>query len=208
MSSESTGRRGLFIVLEGLDGAGKTTIARMLVRELEGLGYKAIYTYEPTDSEIVNVVKSRYGRLRDPYIDALTFALDRLVHVKTLIKPALEEGYIVVADRYYYSSAAYQTAGGAPMEWVLEVNKWALKPDIAIYLDIDPVKGLERKAGLTSRFSEFEEVEFLRRVREAYLRMVEMNLMIKVDAERPVDEVYADVRRIVLEALGQRATST
>lgn len=199
--SSGQGSKGLFIVLEGLDGSGKTTIARMLVRELENQGYKVVYTYEPTDSEVVKIVKSLYNDLRDPYVDALTFALDRLLHVKTVIKPALERGHIVVSDRYFYSSVAYQSAGGAPADWVLEVNKWALRPDLAVYLDVDPVTGLRRKAGAYSRFTEFENLNLLFKVREAYLKMVETGLLVMVNAERPVEEVFAEVYGLVRNAL-------
>ncbi|MEM4904060.1 MAG: dTMP kinase [Desulfurococcaceae archaeon] len=198
---------GLFVVLEGSDGSGKTTVASMLVEKLSKLGYSVAYTYEPTDSEVVTLMKTKYRDLRDPYIDALTFALDRLLHVKITIKPLLEKGYVVVSDRYFYSSAAYQSACGAPLEWVLEVNAWALKPDIAVYLDVEPELALKRKLGSSSRFPEFEEVLLLRRVREAYLELVKRGLLIKVDASRSVEEVYSDVEGAVLGALRSRATS-
>ncbi|MEM4913310.1 MAG: adenylyl-sulfate kinase, partial [Desulfurococcaceae archaeon] len=72
MSSESgKPSKGLFIVLEGIDGSGKTTIARALIQELEKRGYRTLYTFEPTDSDIVNIIKNKYGSLRDPFIDAL-----------------------------------------------------------------------------------------------------------------------------------------
>lgn len=196
--------KGLFIVFEGIDGAGKTTIAKALIQELEKHGYKTLYTYEPTDSDIVRIIKTKYGNLRDPYIDALTFALDRLLHIKMKVKPALEEGFIVISDRYFYSSVAYQSASGAPVEWVLEVNKWAIKPDIAIYLDVDPACALRRKAGISSRFPEFEELGFLIKVREVYLKLVELGLLVRVDAARPVEVVFEDVKRIVLEELRRK----
>ncbi|MCY0868622.1 MAG: dTMP kinase [Desulfurococcus sp.] len=195
--------KGYFIVLEGVDGAGKTSIALRLVSELNRMGFKAAYTYEPTDSEIVKVIKSRYNNLRDPYIDALTFALDRLLHIKEKIKPLLEEHAIVVSDRYFYSSVAYQSASGAPFEWILEVNKYALKPDLAVYLDVDPQEGLSRKASASSRFPEYEEVEFLRRVREAYLRMVGMGLLLSINASRPLEHVYEDVWRAVYSLISR-----
>lgn len=207
MSSEQR-NRGLFVVLEGLDGSGKTTIAWMLVKELEKEGHKVVYTYEPTDSEVVGVVKTRYNELRDAYVDALTFALDRLLHVKSVIKPSLERGYIVISDRYFYSSVAYQSAGGAPMEWVLEVNKWALRPDLAVYLDVDPIIGLKRKSGSHSRFSEFEELDLLFKVREAYLKMVSMGLLVMVNAERPIEEVFTEIYGLVKNALLHRELST
>lgn len=196
--------RGLFIVLEGLDGAGKTTIAKLLCESLGGRGYKTLYTYEPTDSEVVRVVKSNYSQVRDPYIDALTFALDRLLHTKAKIKPALEQGYVVISDRYYYSSVAYQGAGGADPQWVLEVNKYALKPDLAFYIDIDPETALQRKRGQISRFPEFEELEYLARVRNIYLRLVEAGLLISVDGRKALKDVYADIEQAVMKTLLER----
>lgn len=199
--------RGLFVVLEGIDGSGKTTIAKMLVERLRVMGYNAEYTFEPTDSEIVELIRGVYRAYRDAYIDALAFALDRLIHLKRRVIPLLEEGYIVVSDRYMYSSIAYQTASGAPLEWVMEVNKWALKPDLAIYLDVDPLTGLKRRQSMESRFPEFEKLEFIERVRRVYLELVSRGLLVKVDASRPVEEVYKDVERLVVEHLTKKLTS-
>lgn len=195
------------MVLEGIDGSGKTTIANMIIKGLSERGLKTLYTYEPTDSEVVTVLKTKYGDLRDPYIDALTFALDRLLHVKSKVLPALKQGYIVVCDRYYYSSVAYQGAMGAPIEWILEVNKWALKPHIAIYLDVDPAVAFKRKESMVSRFSEFEKLELQYRVREVYLRLVEMGLLVPVDASRDIREVYSDVERLVLGVIEKKTSS-
>lgn len=197
----TTKRRGFFIVLEGIDGSGKTTIASMLVRKLSELGYNVAYTYEPTDSEITMLIRTKYDELRDPYIDTLAFALDRLLHVKAEIRPLLEKGFVVVLDRYFYSSIAYQVACGAPMEWVVEVNRWAPKPDLAIYLDVEPEVALQRKARGSSRFPEFEELVFLRKVREIYLYMVSQGALVKVDASRDIVEVYKDIEKIVFKML-------
>jgi len=199
--------RGLFVVLEGIDGSGKTTIAKMLVERLRVMGYNAEYTFEPTDSEIVELIRGVYRAYRDAYIDALAFALDRLIHLKRRVIPLLEEGYIVVSDRYMYSSIAYQTASGAPLEWVMEVNRWALKPDLAIYLDVDPLTGLKRRQSMESRFPEFEKLEFIERVRRVYLELVSRGLLVKVDASRPLEEVYKDVERLVVEHLTKKLTS-
>lgn len=199
--------RGLFVVLEGIDGSGKTTIAKMLVERLRVMGYNAEYTFEPTDSEIVELIRGMYRAYRDAYIDALAFALDRLIHLKRRVIPLLEEGYIVVSDRYMYSSIAYQTASGAPLEWVMEVNRWALKPDLAIYLDVDPLTGLKRRQSMESRFPEFEKLEFIERVRRVYLELVSRGLLVKVDASRPLEEVYKDVERLVVEHLTKKLTS-
>ncbi|MCC6033961.1 MAG: dTMP kinase [Desulfurococcaceae archaeon] len=196
--------RGVFIVLEGIDGSGKTSVASMIINELSIKGFKTLYTFEPTDSEIVNLVKTKLGDLRDPYIDTLTFALDRLLHVKSKIIPALEQGYVVVCDRYYYSSVAYQGAQGAPIEWILEVNKWILKPDIAIYLDVEPAIAIKRKSGISSRFPEFEKLELQYKIREIYLKLVELGLLVLIDASRSLNDVYSDVRKLVFKTIIER----
>ncbi|MEM4757001.1 MAG: dTMP kinase [Desulfurococcaceae archaeon] len=200
-------RNGFFIVFEGLDGAGKTTIAKMLTERLNEMGFKTIYTYEPTDSDIVKLLKTSFSELRDPFIDALVFALDRLIHIKTEIAPAIEQGYIVICDRYLYSSVAYQSAHGAPFDWILEINRYAIKPNIAIYLDVDPSTALRRKTGYESRFPEFEKYELLAKVREAYFRLVSMGLLKLIDASREITEVYRDVENYVLTELGKRSLS-
>lgn len=199
---------GAFIVLEGLDGAGKTTIAKKLCGDLEKIGLGVLYTYEPTDSEVVRAVRDQYSAFRDPYVDALAFALDRLIHVKRDILPALNKGLVVISDRYYYSSVAYQSAYGADMEWVLEVNKYALSPDIAIYLDVDPEVSLQRRAGLASRFPEFERAELLERVRSIYLELVRRGLMVQVDARRELEEVYAEVKALVDNIIKRKLSSS
>jgi dTMP kinase len=196
--------RGVFIVLEGIDGSGKTSVASMIINELSIKGFKTLYTFEPTDSEIVNLVKTKLGDLRDPYIDTLTFALDRLLHVKSKIIPALKQGYVVVCDRYYYSSVAYQGAQGAPIEWILEVNKWILKPDIAIYLDVEPAIAIKRKSGISSRFPEFEKLELQYKIREIYLKLVELGLLVLIDASRSLNDVYSDVRKLVFKTIIER----
>lgn len=200
-STSLSGRRGFFVVLEGIDGSGKTTIANLLLDKLSSKGFKVLYTYEPTDHEIVTLMRTKYRELRDPYVDTLVFALDRLIHVKEKISPYLSRGYIVISDRYMYSSIAYQSAMGAPMEWVMMVNQWALKPNLAIYLDIEPEEALNRRRGLESRFPEFEKVEFLRKVREIYLKLVEKGMLIYVNAMQPLEVVYKNVEGLVLEYL-------
>ncbi|MEM4481664.1 MAG: dTMP kinase [Desulfurococcaceae archaeon] len=199
--------KGLFIVLEGIDGSGKTTIAKALAESLSKRGFKALYTYEPTDSDVVLAIRGKYRGLRDPYIDSLAFALDRLIHLKLEVEPALSKGFIVISDRYLYSSVAYQSACGAPADWILEINKWALTPDIALYLDVSPEEAIARKKGALSRFPEFEEILLLRKVREKYLWMVEKGLLISVNASRGIIEVYKDVEKLVNHELDRRTTS-
>jgi dTMP kinase len=191
--------RGFFVVLEGLDGAGKTSIAYRLIEDLRSMGYRAEYTYEPYDTDFVRALKEKYNSYRDAYLDALTYAADRLIHYRSVIEPVLESGGIVICDRYYYSSVAYQSAQGADPEWVLIVNRYAPDPDIAIYLDVEPETGLRRRRGLYTRFPEYEKLDFLMNVRKYYLWMVERGLLKLVDANRGFEEVYNDVYRLVMD---------
>ncbi len=194
-------RKGILIVIEGLDGAGKTTIAKWLVDLFNNAGYNALYTYEPTDSLFVKALKS-YNDFRSAELDALVYAADRLVHLRSKVLPALEEGTIVVMDRYYFSSVAYQGAQGAPIEWVFELNKYARKPDLAIYIDVKPEVGLMRlsKKESLSRFPEYEKIELLRKVREIYLELVNRGLLVLVDGSRELDTVKSKVLEIIYSA--------
>ena len=193
--------KGLFIVLEGIDGAGKTTIAYKLVEYFRSRGYNTIYTYEPYTSLYVEVLKKNYNEFRDAYLDALTYAADRLIHLKTVIIPHLKKRGVVICDRYFYSSVAYQAAQGAPIDWIIEVNKYMLKPDLAIYLDVDPETGLQRRKRFKSRFPEYESLEFLRRVREVYIELVNKGFLVLVDARRDIDTVYHSVLQIIKDRI-------
>lgn len=186
-------------MLEGLDGSGKTTIALRLCKDLEGAGLCAVYTYEPYDTKLVHALRNEYAGLRDAYVDALTYAADRLLHYKMAVKPYVERGCFVVSDRYYMSSVAYQGAMGAPIEWLLEVNRYAPRPDIAIYLDVEPARGLERKLALGSRFPEYERIDLLVRARAIYLELVRRGYMILVDSNGPLEQAYMAVKKLVLE---------
>lgn len=194
-------RKGILIAIEGLDGAGKTTIAKWLVNLFNNAGYKALYTYEPTDSLFVRALKS-YSEFRSAELDALTYAADRLVHLKSKVLPALDKGIIVVMDRYYFSSIAYQGAQGASIEWVFELNKYARKPDLAIYIDVEPEIGLKRlsRKEVLSRFPEYEKLDLLRRVREIYLELVNQGLMVLVDGSKELDIVKSEVLEVIRSA--------
>mgnify|MGYP000680995775 CR=1 FL=1 len=190
-------KRGFLIAIEGIDGSGKTTICKWLVKLFNDHGYEAIYTFEPTNSKFVEALKN-YEDIRSAELDALVYAADRLVHLKKLVIPALSRGAIIVMDRYYYSSIAYQGAMGAPIEWVIEINRYAIRPDLAIYIDVEPEIGLARIRGKKSkRFPEYEKLELLRKVRDIYLKLVEMGWLKMVDGRRDIELVKNDVLRLI-----------
>jgi len=194
-------KKGAFICIEGLDASGKTTQARQLVRELRRRGFKAVYTTEPSQGEIGEFIRTYVlqRKKRVPIaVEALLFAVDRVDHLEQKVKPALQEGKVVVSDRYVYSSLAYQGAAGLDLNWIEEINRSIVVPDLAIYLDVPPevvVKRMKRKRSV------MERLEVQRRVREVYMKFVEDGRLIRVDGDRPKDEVSGDVREIVLDLL-------
>jgi len=194
-------RKGMLICIEGIDASGKTTQAKLLVKNLNERGYEAVYTSEPTKGFFGQILRQKilYGNERVPaVVEALLFALDRLEHVEKEIKPALEKEKIVVSDRYLYSSIAYQGAAGLDPAWIEEINKWAIKPDLAIYLDVPAevvIKRLKRKRSV------METLENQRRVRNVYLRLVKEGMLLLVDGNRPIEEIEREILEIVMKRL-------
>ncbi len=194
-------KKGTFICIEGLDASGKTTQARRLVRELRRRGFKAVYTTEPSPGEIGKFIRTYIlqRKRRVPIaVEALLFAVDRVDHLERRVKPALEEGKIVVSDRYVYSSLAYQGAAGLDLNWIEEINRSVVTPDLAIYLDVPPevvVKRIRRKKSV------MERLEVQRKVRKVYMKFVEDGRLIRVDGNRPKDAVSRNILTTVLNFL-------
>jgi dTMP kinase len=130
--------------------------------------------------------------------DALLFAADRIEHIERVIKPALAEGRVVVSDRYLESSIAYQSSQGLPIEWLLSINKYALRPSLNIILDIDPEKSLLRKAKLTDKF---EDSTFLRKVRSAFLTRAKSEKYPVVGTSGSLEEAQERIRNIAKSCL-------
>jgi dTMP kinase len=194
-------KKRAFICIEGLDASGKTTHARRLVRDLRRKGFDAIYTTEPSSGKIGEFIRAYVlqRKKRVPSIvEALLFAADRIDHVEKEIDPALQKGKIVVCDRYLYSSLAYQGAAGLDLNWIREINKNALKPDLAIYIDVPPevvVKRSKRKKSV------MERLQIQQKVQEIYMKLVEEKLLVRVDGNRPKDEVSKDILAVALDFL-------
>ena len=131
-------------------------------------------------------------------MEALLFAVDRVDHVEKEIKPALENEKIVVSDRYVYSSLAYQGAAGLDLKWIEEINRLALPPDLAIYIDVSPEvvdKRIRRKKSV------MERLETQRKVREVYMKFVKNGKLVPVDGNRRKDEVAKDILKVILDFL-------
>jgi len=196
-------KEGFFICIEGLDKSGKTSQCILLVEALSAKGFDAIYTTEPSNGEIGKFIR-RYVLRRNErvpvVVEALLFAADRADHTEREIKPMLEEGKIVVSDRYIYSSLAYQGAAGLDIEWIKKINKFALKPDLAIYLDV-PVEVVSQRCRHEKSVMEWPEIQ--KRVQEVYLHFVREGEMIPVDGNCPIEEVARKIEAIVLGRLNR-----
>lgn len=194
------GGRGVLICVEGLDGCGKTTQAKMLVKRLKR-DFDAVYTAEPSKGEIGRFIK-RYCLHSDKrgssVVEALLFAADRFEHVENEILPALGKGKIVVSDRYVYSSLAYQGAAGLELDWIEKLNEHAVRPDLAIFIDVAPETVVQR---LKPRKSVMENLETQRKVREVYLRFVEKGELMTVDGNGSKGEVAETIMTLVCGSL-------
>ncbi len=189
----------MFIVFEGIDGSGKTTIAKKIAERLEEEGKKVYLTEEPTKTWLGEAVRRGIEEEKNPYTQALLFFADRAEHVKDM-KKKLQEGYIVISDRYVYSTYAYQGAQlyeimefEETMEWFKNIYKpMQLDPDLVFYIDIWPEEGISRIYGREKK-EKFEKVEFLNRVREIYTLLSEEYGFVKIDGMRPLKEVYEEI---------------
>ena len=193
-------KRGAFIVIEGLDGSGKTTQAKLLTAKLSRSQH-ALYTAEPSQGGVGTFIRESclYGKKRLlTAVEALLFAADRIEHVETEIKPALREGRLVISDRYVYSSLAYQGSSELSIDWISEINKYALKPDFAVFIDVSPETALKR---LKREKSVMERLETQRHVREVYLKFVEKGELVRIDGERSETEVLEALLTLVMRFL-------
>lgn len=182
----------MFIVLEGIDGCGKSTQARLLAEWLEKEGHKVFLTAEPSKSRIGLFIKEILsGKVKvDPKTLALLFTADRCEHLEKEIAPALSCGRIVVCERYYHSTVAYQSAQGVESEWLFYINRFALKPDLVLFIDVKADVALDRKGGKDI----FEDKDFLGKVYKKYQRFATMK---KIDGCRRYDEVFEDIKAAV-----------
>jgi dTMP kinase len=185
---------GPFIAFEGGEGCGKSTQSRLLLKKFEQQNIPAVLTHEPggtaLGNELRKALKNKRGSSISPQAELFLVAASRAQLVAEVIRPALEEGKVVICDRFTYSTLVYQGYGrGLELSFVETVNNVAtgnLKPDLTILLDISPDQGLARKRSLRDRF-ELEDLSFHRRVREGYLRMVaaESERWLVIDASLP-----------------------
>ena len=128
----------------------------------------------------------------------MLFAADRIEHVENEVIPALNEGHLVISDRYIYSSLAYQGAAGLSLDWIEKVNEYALKPDLALFIDVNPEAVMGR---LKPEKSVMEDLETQKKVREIYLKFVEDGRLTKIDGGKSEKEVAKEVYKVVTKFL-------
>jgi dTMP kinase len=192
---------GLFIALEGGDGAGKSTQGQLLREWLERLGHTVVMTCEPGGTEFGRSVRELvlHGDHVAPRAEALLFAADRAHHVETLIRPALVRGEVVITDRYIDSSIAYQGAGrDLGVDEVRELNVWAtggLVPTLTILVDLPAAVGRTRRGGVHDRL-EAEVDDLHSAVREHFLTLAgaHPDRYLVVDGELSAEEIHELVR--------------
>ena len=200
-----TDRRGLWITLEGGDGAGKTTQANLLETWLSEAGRTVLRTREPGGSEVGQLIRDIVLHHRGdiaPRAEALLYAADRAHHVATVVRPALERGDVVIQDRYLDSSVAYQGAGRVlDAEEIRNLSLWATEgalPDLTVLLDLDPQLARTRLDAADKPFDrlEAEKLEFHVRVREAFLALAdaESARFLVLDAAASPSEIADAVR--------------
>ena len=191
---------GVLVNLEGIDGCGKSTQSKLLLEKLEGEGEKVIILKEPTKrphgQKLWDVLHGKRKATNEEILEL--FVLDRIQHVEEKIQPALDDGTVILMDRYYYSSMAYQVAGGIDVEEIREKHVFAPKPDIVLIFDLPVSIALERVKG-HSNADEFEKEEHLEKVREAYLNLENDPLVRIVDATGTPEEIFGNVWRLVSE---------
>ncbi len=197
-------KKNLFIAFEGIDGSGKSTQVKLLADHLSKEGHKVYPTFEPTDGPMGRIIRDIFNHRMeaDHRVIASLFVADRLDHLlnkKNGILQKMEEGYTVITDRYYFSSYAYHGAHMS-LDWVIEANSQSadlLRPDLNIFIDIDPETSMKRLKHTRDSMELFETLENQKKVKDKYLesfkKLKDEERIVIIDGNRAEDLVAADV---------------
>ncbi|MGE0790630.1 MAG: dTMP kinase [Sandaracinaceae bacterium] len=212
---------GLFIVLEGVDGAGTTTHTRLLSQALRKRGLPITTTREPSDGPVGVLIRQILtGRVVVPGISgnrpsswstmALLFAADRLDHIEATVMPNLMDGVTVISDRYDHSSVAYQSVTGGgddeTISWVRTINQHARRPDLTIVLDVTREEGQRRLIERQTRREIYDDADLQAQLAEFYAKIethFPNDRIVHIDSGRPIEAVAADVQREVAKLRGE-----
>ena len=200
---QGSGDTGTLIALEGIDGSGKSTQARRLGAALRDRGFEALVLREPGDSPYGDRLRQQFreGRTITPREEADLFIADRRTDVRDNIAPALAAGHVVVMDRYYLSTLAYQGALGLDVEQLRRENEsFAPRPHLTLILDVPPETSAKRIAASRARPSSYEGVEYLAKVRALFLSFCNGDV-IALDATVSEDELATQILERVAACL-------
>ncbi len=208
-------QQGLFVTIEGCEGAGKSTQCTLLALALERHGYPTYTAREPggtpVSEQIRNILLDPGNGEITPHVELLLYLASRAQLVRQVILPALEQGTVVVSDRFHHSTLAYQGgARGLGLEEVERINSFAtggLLPEITFLLDLPPEDGFLRKQGTAADRMEGAGIEFHRRVREVFLELAEREpeRIVVLDAREPVEKIAVQIENRVFQLLDQRS---
>lgn len=216
--------RGLLITLEGIDGSGKSSVSRLLARDLIKAmpGRRFVFTAEPTNGEAGTILRAHLSQATiwpeevskaKRMEELLLFMADHADHLSKVIIPSIQEGSVVISDRYADSTAAYQgvTLRGIvtdPVEWIQNISRpWNVLPDLTIVFAIDPgmaLRRIESRASAERTSAEkFERAEFLREVDRNFSRIAKMEpeRFVLIDASRRIDDVAKEALSLIIAAI-------
>ena len=207
----------MFITFEGPDGSGKSTIINLIYSKLISLGYDTVKTREPGGTPISEklrcIILDNNNKELTYRTEALLYAAARAQHVEEFIKPNLDNGKIVLSDRFVISSLAYQGVGrGLGIEKIDQINEFAtnnLRPDLVLFFKVNPLTTLKRKSKLDiADRLELEKGEFHSRVYRGYMDIYDKNkdnrYFVGIDAEKSIDEVYKECLSVIINFLRRK----
>ncbi len=204
---------GFFLVLDGIDGCGKSTQTKKLSKYFITNDIQTLLTAEPSDYDLGKILRKYLQNPKIPAsVDALLFAADRIEHCNKEILPLLKKGFIVISDRYRDSSYIYQSIEGrnegVSMDWIKKINKFSLIPDLTIIIDIDPKIGLKRKKKQAinsdnQSLDKFEIDEFQNLIREEFIKIAKNSVVSKegvhvlIDGNESEEEVFKSILLVI-----------
>lgn len=196
-------KKGKFVVIEGLDLSGKSTQVKLLGQALRDRKVNVLVTGEHTRDglagRLIERVVNRQAKLPAIALQLL-FVVDRLDHLERVILPALEDGKLIICDRYYWSTVAYGSLV-ADRDWLLEANKYCSPPDLTIYLDIDPAKAIKRLKNRGSKATIFEKQGKMEKQASTYYWLLAKNKTksVKINADQTPKAILGDIIEILEE---------
>jgi len=193
------GKRGILIAIEGIDGTGKSTQLKLLADHLRGRGFEVVETREPTGGHYGRKIRKLYANRHEYTLEEELdlFIQDRKQHVRELVEPSLKAGKVVLTDRYFYSTAAYQGAAGIDPDEVFARNSFAPRPDLVLLLTMPPEASLVRIRELRGEdLNDFEQEEQLRRVADLFGSFSDPCIR-RIPADASLENVARNIRETV-----------